>query len=44
MTEENDEDYRINNISRFCEKTIESDKVKDHCHLTGKYRVPAQSF
>ena len=25
-------------------KTIESDKVRDHCHLTGKYRGPAQSF
>ena len=23
---------------RFCEKFIESDKVRDHCNLTGKYR------
>ena len=22
-------------------KNIESDKVRDHCHLTGKYRGPA---
>ena len=44
MTEENEEDNRSNNICRFCEKNIESDKVKDHCHLTGKYSGPAQSI
>ena len=27
----------------FVKKNIESDKVRDHCHLTGKYRGPAQS-
>ena len=43
MTEE-DEDYRINNICRFCEKNIESVKVRDHCHLTGKYKGPAHSI
>ena len=41
MTEKDEEDYRSNNICRFCEKKIESDKVRDHCHLTGKYRGPA---
>ena len=44
MTKENEEDYRINNIFRFCEKNIESDKVRDHCHLTGKYKGPAHSI
>ena len=36
------EDININNniitlliFVDFCEKNIESDKVKDHCHLTG---------
>ena len=43
MTEKNEEDYKNNNICRFCEKNIESDKVRDHCHLTGKYRSPAHS-
>ena len=43
MTEEDEEDFRIDNICRFCEKEIISDKVRDHCHLTGKYRGPAHS-
>ena len=44
MTEENEEDYRVISVFRFCEKNIESDKVRDHCHLTGKYRGPAHSI
>ena len=43
MTQENEEDFRINNTCRFCEKEILSDKVGDHCHLTGKYRGPSHS-
>ena len=43
MTEKYEEDYNNNNICRFCKKNIETDKVKDHCHLTGKYRVAAHS-
>ena len=35
MTEKDDEDCKNNDICRFCEKDIESDKVRDHCHLTG---------
>ena len=40
MTTE-DEQYSSTNICRFCEKEIYSDKVKDKCHLTGKFRGPA---
>ena len=43
MTEEDEEVYRNNNICRFCEKEIIDNKVRDHCHLTGKYRGPAHS-
>ena len=43
MTEEDEEHYKNNNICRFCEKNIESDKVRDHCHLTRKNRGPAHS-
>ena len=42
MTEEDEEDYKINVICRFCEN-IESDKVRDHCQLTGKNRGPAHT-
>ena len=42
-TQEDEENYRNNNICRFCEKHIESDKVRYHCHLTAKYRGPAHS-
>ena len=44
MTKENEEDHRNNKICRFGEKNIESDKVRDHCHLTGFYRGPAHSI
>ena len=43
MTEENDKDFKNSNICRFCETNFESDKVRDHCHLTGKYRGPAHT-
>ena len=43
MTQKNEENYRKNIICQFCENKISSDKVSDHCHLTGKYRCPALS-
>ena len=43
MTDNDEEEYRNDNVCRFCEKEILSDKVGDHCHLTGKYRGPAHS-
>ena len=41
MTEDDEEDYKNNNICRFWE--IEIEKVRDHCHLTGRYRGPDHS-
>ena len=41
MTKEDEEVFKNNNICRFCEKEILSDKVRDRCHLTGKYRGSA---
>ena len=43
MKEEDDEDFKNNKICRFCETNNESDIVRDHCHLTGKYRGPAHN-
>ena len=43
MKQKDEEDYRNNNICRFCEKEILSDKVRDHCHLIGEYRGPAHN-
>ena len=44
MTEKDEEDYRNNDICRFCEKNIDCDKVRDHDHLTGRYRGPAHNI
>ena len=44
MTEKDEEDYRKNNICRFCEKEFESDKIIDQCQLTGKNRGPAHGY
>ena len=41
MTEEDVEHYRNSDICRFCEKQRLSDRIRDHCHLTGKDRGPA---
>ena len=43
MTEEDQEDFKKKKNCRFCGTNIESDKVRDHCHLTGKYGGPAHS-
>ena len=37
---EDDEEVFKNDNCRIYEKIIESDKVRDHCHLTGKNRGP----
>ena len=43
MTEEDKQDFENDNICRYCEKNIEINEVRDHCHLTGKYRGPAHN-
>ena len=44
MTLEDEEDFHNNNVCRFFDKIIESDKVIDHCHLKGKHRGPAHNI
>ena len=43
ITQEDNEAFDRNNTCRLCEKEKISDKVRDHCHLTGNYRGPAGS-
>ena len=43
MTEKDEEVFKNNNICTISDKIIESDKVRDHCHLASKYRGPAHS-
>ena len=43
MKQKDKEDFENNNICRFCEKEILSDKIRDHCHLTGEYKGPADN-
>ena len=44
LTQEDEEDFKRYNICRFYDKIIESDKVRDHCHLNGKNRKAAHSI
>ena len=43
MTAEENEEFERSNICSICGKLIEfNDKVRDHCHITGKYRGSVQ--
>ena len=39
---EEEEQFERSNICWICNKLIENDKVRDHCHITGKYRGAAR--
>ena len=42
LTAEQNEEFERSNISWICGKLIKfNDKVRDHCHITGKYRGSA---
>ena len=43
MSEEEEKQFQSSNISWICEKLIDDDneKVRDHCHVTGKFRGAA---
>lgn len=38
MTEEDNQQYNTATICYICEKDLGEDKVRDHCHFTGKFR------
>ena len=35
ITETGEEEFQSNNTYWICEKLIEDEKVRDHCHITG---------
>ena len=41
LTKEEEDNYNKENICHICEKEFNNDKVRDHCHLTDKYRGAA---
>ena len=40
MSEKEEEEFQSSNTGWICEKLIDNDneKVRDHCHVTGKFR------
>ena len=41
LTRENKINYKNAKICHICQKELGNDKVKYHCHITGKYRRAA---
>ena len=43
MTNEDEDIYNNSHIFRICKKELNIDKVRDHCHITGKFRGAAHN-
>ena len=41
MSEENENNYQNSEICWICNQEIIKDKLRDHCHITSKFRGPA---
>ena len=41
MTQKEEEQFQSSNTCWICEKLIEDEKVRDHCHITGTFRGAA---
>ena len=43
ITKKEERDFQKARVCHICEDLLNDDKVRDHCHLTGKYRGAAHS-
>ena len=43
LTKDEEDSYDKKNTCHICMKDLDSDKVKDHCYFTGKYRGAAHN-
>ena len=43
ITQEERQEFQEETVCHICESLLNDDKVRDHCHLTGRYRGAAHS-
>ena len=43
MTTKDEEIYNNSNICHICKQDLNTDKVRDHCHISGKFRGAAHN-
>ena len=43
ITQEQEQEFQEETVCHICENLLNDDKVRDHCHLTGRYRGAAHS-
>jgi len=43
ITNSEQESFELTKVCHICEKELDNDKVRDHCHLTGNYRGAAHN-